>query len=171
MDAPKNKLRPVPFKVFISYSTKDLEKANSVKSRLGNFAAFGVETYLAEYDSQPGTNLTEDLRKNLRDADVFCLLWSHNAKDSDWVSQEIGIATATNKLVIPVVLDRDLPPSGFIKDRKFISAYESFETAMDSLQKIITLHAATKAMKSKEANTLALLGLGALVVLVLLADN
>jgi len=171
MDAPKTALRSVPFKVFVSYSTKDLEKATQVKQRLDCYSAFGVQTYLAEYDSKAGTNLPEDLRKNIRDADVFCLLWSHNAKDSDWVSQEIGIATAANKLIIPIVLDRDLPPSGFIQDRKYISAYESFETAMGTLQKLITVHAATKAIKTNEKNMLAVLGIGALLFLVLLSDN
>ena len=171
MDTPIKKSRPVPFKIFISYSTKNLEKANLIKQRLDSYAAFGIETYLAEYDAQPGVKLTEDLRKHLQQADVFCLLWSRNAKESDWVSQEVGIATASKKLIIPIVLDRDLPPSGFIKDTKYISAYENIEIAMASLQKIITLHAATKAMKTNQNNMLALLGIGALVVLVLSSDN
>jgi len=162
----------MPFKIFISYSTQDLDKANLVKQRFDSYAALGVQTYLAEYDAPPGVKLSENLQKNLRESDVFCLLWSHNAKASDWVSQEIGIATATNKLVIPIVLDRDLHPPGFIQDRKYIAAYESFDSAMASLQKIILLHATTKKLEeSKKSDALVLLGLGAVLLLVLTSND
>ena len=162
----------MPFKIFISYSTKDLEKANQVKQRLSTYTAFGIQTYLAEYDAPPGAKLSEDLLKNLRDSDVFCLLWSHNAKESNWVSQEIGIAKATDKLIIPILLDRDLQPPGFIQDLKYITAHDSFESAMSNLQKSITVHATTKALKeTKDKDALVLLGLGALLLFVLSGDN
>lgn len=60
------------------------------------------------------------------------------------MSQEIGIAEAAGRLIVPVMLDRDVPPPGFILARKYIPAYEGFDKAMIALNELIQAKATSK---------------------------
>lgn len=88
-------------KVFISYSTKDIQTVDFVRSIL---AGAPVEVFVAEYSVAPGTPLSPAIVTAIKQCNLFILLWSHNSRTSEWVPQEIGIAKGRNKQIIPVVL-------------------------------------------------------------------
>ena len=164
------------YKIFISYSTVDLPLVNKIKVALESKAGMGVTVYIAEYSALPGVRLDEDIKRNLSTCDLFCVLWSRNAKDSGWVQQEIGIAEDRRRLIVPIVLDRDLPPPGFIQDRKFIPAYEGTDNAIKRLMEIIAANASRKTLaiqeqKVKQRNAVTLLGLGVLILAVLASKD
>ncbi len=104
-------------KIFISYSTKDLQGVNFVQSML---VGSPVEVFVAEYSVPAGQPLSQSIIAAIKQCDLFVLLWSKNSEQSDWVPQEIGIARAENKQIIPVVLHSGLKPPGFISDLKYL---------------------------------------------------
>ena len=104
-------------KLFISYSTKDIETVNFVKSML---VGAPVEVFVAEYSVAPGTPLSGSIITAIKQCNLFILLWSQNSRSSEWVPQEIGIAKGESKQIIPVVLNRNLQLPGFISDLKYL---------------------------------------------------
>jgi hypothetical protein len=132
----------MPAKVFISYSTKDLASATRAKRVL---EAAGHSAYVAEYNASAGVRLADDIKVNIELSDVFVVIWSTNAKNSDWVTQEVGIAESRGKIIVPIVLEQDLAPTGFISDRKYVMAYDDLEKGIAQLRAIVD-----DAVKKKE---------------------
>lgn len=149
----------MPARIFISYSTVDLDAATRAKRVLD---AAGHTAYVAQYDARGGVRLPDDIKQNIEASDVFVVLGSSHAKNSDWVAQEIGLAEAQRKIIVPVILERDLKPSGFIADRKYVSAADSLETAVAELKTIVDAE-----MKKKDDETgKAILAMGAIGLLI-----
>ncbi|MDT7603604.1 MAG: hypothetical protein QOF61_1601, partial [Acidobacteriota bacterium] len=108
------------YKVFISYSTKDLPIVDYVKRLLTDTS---IEVYVAEYSALPGVILDQHIINAIENCDLFILLWSRYSKASEWVPQEIGIATHAKRAIMPVVLEPNLDLPGFIKKLKYLPAY------------------------------------------------
>src|SRR4051812_24772494 len=108
------------FSIFISYSTQDLRLAAGMKKVLD---AAGSSVYLAEYSAPPGVALTAHIAGAIKACDLFILLWSTHSKSSEWVPQEIGLAQAYRKQILPVVLEPGLGLPGFIRDIKYLRHY------------------------------------------------
>lgn len=142
------------YKVFISYSTKDLHVVSKFKEML---SVPVIDVFISEYSLPPGSKLDEEIIDAIRDCDLFILLWSRNSKKSEWVSQEVGIATAEEKTIIPVVLEKELSLPGFIKNIKYLAAYEDPEKAQNFLRKTVF----DMAKKHQKNNGLLWLAIGA----------
>jgi len=119
------------YSVFISYSTQDLATAEALRTWI---TAAGAESFLAKYSLEPGRPLAADLMAAIQRCDLFLLLWSQNAKDSDWVPQEIGVARGAGRVIVPVVLQRGLTLPGFINDLKYLPIYEDSNAAVQWLR-------------------------------------
>jgi hypothetical protein len=128
-------------KVFISYSTKDLQTVNIVRSMLSTTA---VEVFVAEYNVAPGAPLAQVIINEIKACDLFILLWSHNSRTSEWVPQEIGIAKAENKKIIPVLLHPGLPLPGFISDLKYLDVPKNPQDAFTWLRSNVLAQASEK---------------------------
>jgi len=148
------------YSVFISYSTKDLDLVNYVKSLLEGYT---MKVYIAEYTQPPGVDLTNHIKNSVTNCDLFILLWSSHSKQSEWVTQEIAFANANNKTIIPVVLEPNLELPVFIKNLKYLEAYTNPQQAFDYLRRYV-LQAADK--KSK-IDALVALGLSAALLYLL----
>lgn len=129
------------FSIFISYSTRDLQIVNALRHHL---EATGVGVYVAEYSTQPGQSLPAEIRRAIETCDLFLLVWSTNAQSSEWVPQEIGIATGLKKLIMPVVLHGGLKLPAFLSDLKYLKLYENPGAAMGWLQKFVVERAEKK---------------------------
>lgn len=72
-------------KVFISHN-----KANKATARLVAqlLVGQGSDIWFDEWDLQPGDSIAGGIEAGLQDADVFLLLWSKRASDSNWVGAE-----------------------------------------------------------------------------------
>jgi hypothetical protein len=116
----------VPYSVFVSYSTRDLETANALHAWI---AHAGASVYIAEYSTVPGTPLASEVLHAIQRCDLFLLLWSSNAKQSEWVPQEIGAATGACKPIMPVVLHAGIELPGFIRDLKYLALYNDPQAA------------------------------------------
>ncbi|RLA82743.1 MAG: hypothetical protein DRG78_06325 [Epsilonproteobacteria bacterium] len=147
------------YKIFVSYSTYDLEHANSLKQHLEDTQ---IEVFIAEHSISPSQKLAPTISKAILDCDLFVVLWSDNAKDSDWVQQEIGKATAHSKNILPLVLKQDSNLPGFLQDLKYLNLKnkDSLSEARDIIIKSYN-DKLSKFNKEQEVNTLAIFGLGA----------
>lgn len=129
------------FKVFITYSTRDLTRAKEVQKLLARPAC---TVFLAETSIAPGRELTTAIIKAIKQCDVFILLWSHHAKTSEWVPQEIGIARSDGKPIIPIVLHASADPTGFLRGTKYLPLYKNPATALKWLQRHVFAEASAK---------------------------
>jgi TIR domain len=100
-----------PLNIFLSYSHKVKKLAAGLKAGLEDF---GFSAFLAHEDIRPSARWRNEIRKALRECDIFMPLLSGAFSDSDWTDQETGFALALRKTMIPVKLHRDQNPHGFI---------------------------------------------------------
>ena len=150
----------MPYKAFISYATKDLNTVNQFQHMLTYASDGSVEVYIAEYSALPGVILTEHIKSAIEACDLFILFWSRHSKVSEWVPQEIGIATHAKKTIMPVVLEPDLDLPGFIKELKYLPAYKDPYFAMGWVRGRVFKNAREKQQK----DGLTWLGIGAAVL-------
>jgi hypothetical protein len=94
------------------------------------------------------------------------VLWSRNAASSSWVPQEIGVAHGCKKPILPFVLEKGLPPDGFIKDLRYVAAYENPQQAMYTLRETVLRNSL---LKKNQQNTLGAIAIGGLLLLLLKA--
>lgn len=141
----------------------DLATANSLRNWL---QSTGASVFLAEYSVCPGQALSESIIKAIKGCDLFILLWSSNAKASNWVPQEIGIAKGAQKSIMPVILHAGIELPGFVRDLKYLELYKNPQAAAQWLRNFVITR-----QKNKETDTLMLLGIAGAVVFALLAGS
>lgn len=73
--------------IFISYSSLDRPWAAKLNQAL---QAKGIKTFFDDRDLEAGKSWDRQLATALRDSRHLVVLWSENAKASDWVSMEIA---------------------------------------------------------------------------------
>jgi hypothetical protein len=122
------------YSVFISYSSHELDIVNHVRT---NLVALGVEVFVAEYSVTIGEKLRCKIEGAIQDCDLFILLWSKNAKTSDWVTDELAMARKAGKFVMPVVLESDLQLPPFISEMKYLKAYRPKEEWLPALKEMV----------------------------------
>ena len=102
-------------KVFISYNTKDKLVGAKIKDIL---ASFGIVCFMAHDDIENSEEWKKRILKELHEADIFIPILNDNFKNSEWCSQEAGIACYRNILIIPISLDergkKSVIPYGFM---------------------------------------------------------
>lgn len=98
--------------VFISYSSQDKLLAGLFKQSFEKYAGFSV--FLAHEDIAPALEWQIKIIKKLKEAQVVIPLITDNYRNSEFTDQELGMAIALNKIVLPIKLS-NINPYGFIK--------------------------------------------------------
>ena len=88
--------------VFISYSTIDLENAETVRNVLEKN---GISCWMAPRDIPGGSNYTKEIPIAIRNCKIFVLILSKNAQKSQWVLKELDSAVNHGKVVLPFMLE------------------------------------------------------------------
>jgi hypothetical protein len=148
------------YSVFISYSTQDLATAEALRTWI---TAAGADSFLAKYSLEPGQPLAAELMAAIQRCDLFLLLWSQNAKSSEWVPQEIGVARGAGRTIVPVVLHPGLSLPGFINDLKYLPLYEDTMAAVEWLRSDVASRVQDKQVVIFIGLVLAILALMALL--------
>lgn len=154
------------FRVFVSYSTLDLAHVELLRLQLSNTP---LKLFIAEHSVAPSESLSEKIKSAISSCDLFIVVWSKNAKESGWVSQEIGQAIAQKKCILPLVLDEEHPPSGFVSNLKYIPVFENLPLALEKAKEI-AINAYNEKLKitqqlqqkKKDSDAMVVVGLGAL---------
>jgi hypothetical protein len=152
------------FSIFVSYSTHDLKNVSQLQQSL---TGTGVEVFVAEHSVHASEPLSDTISSAISGCDLFVLLWSKNAKASEWVSQEIGKAHSLGKTILPLVIDEGLSLPGFISGLKYIPVFRNPEAAIAEAQNVVLRHFQTKqalATQKEQENARNLLVLGGLVL-------
>ena len=157
------------YKIFVSYSTHDIEHVELLRQQL---TGTPIDVFVAEHSVLPSEDLSQTISTAIAECDLFVVLWSQNANDSGWVSQEIGRAGALNKTILPLVLTEGLELPGFISNLKYIPVLKDSEQAVIRAREFIVKSYNQKAhmlakieeKKQKDKEALALMGIGAFVL-------
>lgn len=99
------------FKVFISHAEEDKNLAERIHSILERM---GLGPYIYELYSEYGRDLDDIIRDKISECKHFVVLLTSNGIQSQWVNQEIGMAYALNRNIIPVV-EKGTKSKGFIE--------------------------------------------------------
>lgn len=97
-------------RVFISYSHKDAAIAQAVNAAL---RALGIRTFLDVDSLRSGAVFDNSLKNLIQSADVFQLMWSHNAASSEYVRREWQYALSLRRregFIRPVYWETPMPP-------------------------------------------------------------
>lgn len=97
--------------LFLCYSDKDKIIAGLFKKYFERITGFSV--FLAHVDIDPSTQWNIEIIRNLKHSDVFVPIISSDSIVSAYCNQEIGMAIALGKKIIPIKISRNNPP-GFI---------------------------------------------------------
>jgi len=112
------------YKGFISYAQGDREIAGQVKDEL---ADYGINGFLAHEDLEPTVQWQEEITKHLKACDLFIPLISERFRESKWTDQEVGMAVAWKKKMVPLLLDKTTSYG-------FISKYQATKIDVANLQ-------------------------------------
>lgn len=96
--------------VFISYSSKNQEKADSVRKLL---IEEGISCWMAPYDIPAGSKYAHVINDALENCSCFILLLTNASQESQYVEREVERAIAYKKVIIPVQLESLELNSGF----------------------------------------------------------
>ena len=123
----------------------------------------GAEVFLAEYSVAPGENLINAIVNNIKNCDLFILLWSEHSRASEWVQREIGMARGADKAMLPILLQDGLSLPGFVSELKYLDFYKDPNGALLRLQSTVL----QLSQKKDRDEILALLGVGVVVGLLI----
>lgn len=94
--------------VFLSYSRKDIDKAEAVAAALEQLG----HSVWWDRQVQGGSRFSQEIDQALQRADAILVLWSRSSVASAWVQDEAAEGRDSGRLV-PVVIDESKPPLGF----------------------------------------------------------
>jgi hypothetical protein len=97
------------FRLFISHHHLEKASAGNLRKAL---MPYGISGFVAHEDIEPTDEWREELRNALMSMDALLAILTAQFKKSSWTDQEVGIAIAQDKLVIPV--KKGVDPYGFI---------------------------------------------------------
>lgn len=120
-------------KVFISYSSDDKKLARLFKSCFITYAGFLV--FLAHEDIVPASEWELKIIEELKQADIVVPLITNNYHSSEFTDQELGMAFAWDKIIIPIKLT-DINPYGFIKK---IQALKCLDNEYDVINAVLSI--------------------------------
>ena len=119
--------------VFISYSSKDEEAAQTICAELESRQ---LNCWIAVRDVDPGENFQEAIVRAIRAAKVMVLVFTKNANNSDEIKNEVALASQRQLVVIPVRVD-DVGPNDALAyalaTRQWIDLFRDWKQAIDRL--------------------------------------
>ena len=119
--------------VFISYSSVDLENAETVRNVLEKN---GLSCWMAPRDIPGGSNYTKEIPIAIRNCKVFVLILSKNAQGSQWVLKELDSAVNCGKVILPFMLEDCILNDEFnflLTGAQRYAAYQKKAEAMETL--------------------------------------
>jgi len=151
------------FKVFISHSMEDAWIVYELHDLL---KINGIEAYVAEWSLAPGVSLSEKIKAAIRECHCFLVLLTRDGTRSQWVHQELGIAEAYKKIIIPLV-EKGVELSGLLEGKEVIYFERSdpsaaIKNATEVIRQLKMKKESGDAMIGVAAVALGLIGLSAL---------
>jgi hypothetical protein len=120
--------------IFISYSHKDRDYAESISKKL---LEVGYSVSSTSNEMHVGDNIIEKVTAGIKDADAYILLISRNSVNSEWVMKEQTVIALSQlpkikKRTLPVLIDKVSPPS-FLHSNLFFDMSDNFDKRLEEL--------------------------------------
>jgi len=153
----------MPYRVFISHSTRDQGLVIALANLLSKY---GATVFVAEWYLSPGEQLAKKVFEQIRSSDCVAVLLTRNGMRSNWVQQEIGFAISSRKPLIPLV-ERGVERKdlGALQRREFIQ-YDP-DHPQEALLRTATYVSSLKLKKEEQEKALLIAG-GIMAFLLLL---
>jgi hypothetical protein len=116
---------------FLSYSHKNALIAGRLKAHLEEF---GLSVFLAHDDIVSGSEWEREILEKLKTCDLFLELHTEEFLHSPWCQQEVGIAVALEKKIIPL-----LPDDGSAEPQGFHARFQWFRIRMADLRESVRI--------------------------------
>lgn len=117
-----------PIRAFLSHSSKDRRMAGSISDSLREY---DINVFVAHDDIDGGDIWFRELFDKLKDCDIFMCLLTDNFHHAEYTEQEVGMAYAFKKKILPISVDH--VPHGFI--RKFQAI--KFDPRQDNINQLV----------------------------------
>lgn len=88
------------YNVFLSHCEADKHWVQWIAQNAQNI---GINVYMYEHDVQPGMPIADKVQSEIENSQAIVVLLTLSSEYSPYVQQEIGFASAKEKLVIPLV--------------------------------------------------------------------
>lgn len=98
------------YDVFISHSVKDKVKADAICHILEEH---NIRCFYAPRDILPGENWDVAIEDALKVSNIFLLVFSKNAENSNYVHSELLLAIQNEHKIVPFMIDDTVPGKGF----------------------------------------------------------
>ncbi len=121
-------------KVFISYSSKEYDRAFSLKQIL---EANGIGCWMAPQSIPSGSDYSQEIPRAIRECDVFLLLLSEASQDSKWVPKELDNAISGGKIIIPFHIDESQLNDAFNFFLSNVQRIEAFNRLSDAYRQLV----------------------------------
>lgn len=96
----------IPIMTFLSYAEEDKIIARNFANVL---ETYDFKVFVAHDDIPAGTEWEDKLKNEIYNRELFLVLLSENFKNGSFTNHEVGIATAHNKRIFPIVIDNTIP--------------------------------------------------------------
>ena len=147
------------FNVFISYSAKDEDKIRLVLNSIRTIKDTNI--FFAPETLKIGDKISQEILNSIKNSHMFIVFYSNNSTQSNYVQQEIGVAKANNKLIIPILLDGTKPP-GMLLDINYLDLSNEKEYSL-GINKLYNLIFSKSEQLMKNQGLLVLGALGLLI--------
>lgn len=109
-------------RIFLSYASKD----DALAYRLRNAVRQDhIQCFFAPEDIKRQQFWQPQLEEKIRKADLFLLLYTEAASNSEWVKREVRLANEAH-LMIWAILDPKVPLTDFFKEQPFMARYQYY---------------------------------------------
>ena len=126
--------RKKEFDLFISYSHKDAEFVNNLRTEL---KILGIKIWLDEKVINVGDSVVSEIRKGIDHSKYFAIVVSKNSVNSRWVERETDIATNIEikegrTIVLPILLEGTILP-WFLEGKLYADFRDSHSHGLSKL--------------------------------------
>lgn len=158
------------FQIFLSHSTHDREWCEWLKT---SAAEIGVELYLAEHDHRAGEDLAGKIEQAIDNSKAVVVLLSRRGASAPYVHQEVGYARRAKKFIIPLVEPGiETAQLAMLQGLEFIPFdFRDPQTGRARLNKELRKLLDQQVAKTKQRETMAIVGLAVIALLLIAADS
>lgn len=109
------------YNVFFSYSTANLATAQNIRNYFIQIP--NTDVFLCE-DTVTVGQLTQDITTKINSCDMFIVLYDRHSHTSQYVQNEIGVATGARKPIIPLVLESQYLPTAMLTGTRYYPIWD-----------------------------------------------
>jgi hypothetical protein len=172
---PAGQFPVVPhLEVFLSHGNADKPHVELVARQI---EALGIKVYLAENDPQPGIVLADKIRAAIRRSKALVVLITTTSMNSNFLMQEVGIATEVGIPIIPLIEKGiDIRQLGVLQGLEYIeydqtSPVEAMAKITQNLQRIVLSQIPTGLDTETKRNLVGVVALLGILLFALLSQG